>query len=39
MNETEYSKWSNAATKYATNQIDIADIKKSYHQMFHHNEG
>jgi len=39
MNETEYSKWSTAANKYATNQIDIADIKKSYHQMFHHNEG
>jgi len=39
MNETEYSKWSYAATKYATNAIDITEIKKSYHQMFHLNEG
>jgi len=39
MNETEYTKWSNAATKYATNAIDITEIKKSYHQMFHFNEG
>jgi glycosyltransferase involved in cell wall biosynthesis len=39
MNETEYSKWSYAATKYATNAIDITEIKKSYHQMFYHNEG
>jgi glycosyltransferase involved in cell wall biosynthesis len=39
MNEMEYSKWSNAATKYATNAIDIDEIKKSYHQMFHFNEG
>ncbi len=39
MNETEYSKCSVAANKYATNAIDITQIKKSYHQMFHHNEG
>jgi glycosyltransferase involved in cell wall biosynthesis len=39
MNETEYSNWSIAATKYATNAIDITEIKKSYHQMFHLNEG
>jgi glycosyltransferase involved in cell wall biosynthesis len=39
MNETEYSKWSYAATKYATNAIDIAEIKKSYQQMFDQHEG
>jgi glycosyltransferase involved in cell wall biosynthesis len=39
MNETDYSKWSKAAKDYANNAVDIVEIKKAYHQMFHHNEG
>jgi hypothetical protein len=39
MNETEYSKWSKAATDYANNAINIVEIKKAYHQMFFQNEG
>lgn len=39
MGEPDYTKWCRAATEYANNAVDIVEIKKAYHQMFHHNEG
>lgn len=39
MVESEYSKWSNAATDYAHKAVNIVEIKKAYHQMFQINEG
>ncbi len=39
MNESEYSNWSSSAKDYSDNAVDLVEIKKAYHQMFHQNEG
>jgi glycosyltransferase involved in cell wall biosynthesis len=39
MDESDYTKWSKAATDYADNAVDLVEIKKAYHQMFQLNEG
>lgn len=34
MDHTEFIKWSTSATKYASNSINLDDIKNQYHKMF-----